>query len=56
MLYMQALRSVVQMLKEDSFQPDLFCVAQILRCGTYIRVSFLRLNLKNATENFYIIK
>lgn len=27
-----ALRSVVEMLRQDGFHPDLFCVAQILRC------------------------
>lgn len=27
-----ALRSVVEMLRQDGFQPDLFCVAEILRC------------------------
>ncbi|KAH7437726.1 hypothetical protein KP509_05G086100 [Ceratopteris richardii] len=27
-----ALRSVVEMLRQDGYQPDIFCVAQILRC------------------------
>ncbi|MCO5564196.1 hypothetical protein L7F22_017854 [Adiantum nelumboides] len=27
-----ALRSVVEMLKQDGYQPDMFCVTQILRC------------------------
>ncbi|MCO5575670.1 hypothetical protein L7F22_029474 [Adiantum nelumboides] len=29
---LKALRSVVEMLKQDGYQPDMFCVTQILRC------------------------